>query len=220
MEGPVELRMPETLRSSLGLQFIDHASADMPPLAMLDPFPQWSVDEKTGECSYRCAEAKGVEFSTRVRPYEEEIFLEFRARNTSGKAIGNLWHQECLDVKDSPEFGMTEDIEHADDRRRSHPIADRDVIARVSEDGGRLLAMWWENAPIPIADSDIPCLHSGPGPWPTLAPGDEAVWRGKIYLMKNDPDALLRRRRGDGGEWLYPEITERLEQQRQEAQKQ
>jgi len=39
----------------------------------------------------------------------------------------------------------------------------------------------------------IPCLHAGPIRSASIQPSEEAVWRGSIYLMRNDPDLLLRR---------------------------
>ncbi|KKL67489.1 hypothetical protein LCGC14_2134480, partial [marine sediment metagenome] len=69
MNGPVTLRLPETLHSSLGLHFIDHNRRDMPPLSMLDPPPVWKLDKATGEIAYQCKTDRGVTFAARVRPY-------------------------------------------------------------------------------------------------------------------------------------------------------
>jgi hypothetical protein len=55
-----------------------------------------------------------------------------------------------------------------------------------------------------MSNSRIPCLHAGPAGGVSLAPGEEVVWRGTIYLMKNDPDQLLIRYKGDMGQWPYP----------------
>jgi hypothetical protein len=39
---------------------------------------------------------------------------------------------------------------------------------------------------------------------------EQAFWRGKIYLMPNDPESLLVRFNGDRGVWPYPEAPRTL----------
>ncbi|MBM4091758.1 MAG: hypothetical protein FJ276_20375, partial [Planctomycetes bacterium] len=72
-------------------------------------------------------------------------------------------------------------------------IADHGIAARVTRDGEHLAAVHWDSAPMVMSNSRIPCLHAGPAGGVSLDPGQEVVWRGTIYLMKNDPDQLLSR---------------------------
>ena len=72
-------------------------------------------------------------------------------------------------------------------------IADHGIVVRVTRDGEHLAAVHWDSAPMLMSNSRIPCLHAGPAGGVSLDPGQEVVWRGTIYLMKNDPDQLLRR---------------------------
>lgn len=75
-------------------------------------------------------------------------------------------------------------------------VADHDIVARKSLDGEHLVAIAWDDAPLYLmTNTRIPCLHAGPtsGTSVSLKPGQQAVWRGKIFLVKNDPGLLLDR---------------------------
>ncbi|HUU21502.1 MAG TPA: hypothetical protein VM389_03115 [Phycisphaerae bacterium] len=248
MKEPIRLRLPETLHSSLGLHFIDHDRKDMPPLSMLAKQPEWKADPATGEITYECTTAEGITFGGRVRPYEDEVYVEFRARNGTKKAIRNVFPQLCLSMAGSEQFGKTDDLspemtwiegkltslaattptpaqmgkapwihlattEAPQLRKYKHPtgiwwyvdqLADVPLMARRSADGKHLLAIWFEGAKAIMTNTRIPCMHSASPNVDKLAPGAEAVWRGKIYLMANDPEALKVRQTGDSGEWPYP----------------
>ena len=263
MKKPITLRLPETLHSSLGLLFIDHNRRDMPPLSWLDPFPAWKLDKDTGEVSYK-AVAEGVEFGARVRPYDEEIYIEFRVANRTDKTIERFYPQVCLSMKGSEHFGKPRDVTDtytwidgqwtslarttptAEQKgrppwlqvrtkdaapvrgKRENPdgwwivdqAADVPVLARVSPDGKRLLAIAWEGARAVSTNSRIPCLHSA-APWiGQVKPGQEVFWRGKIYLMDNDPKALMLRYKGDAGQWPYADRASRPRPGRGKSEKQ
>jgi len=248
MKKPVRLRFPETLRSSLGLHFIDHDRKDMPPLSMLDKLPRWKSNPATGEVSYECTTKEGITFGGRARPYEDEVYVEFRARNDTTKAIRNVHIQLCLSMAGSEQFGKALDLSpefawvggkftslakttptpeqmgkepwihlatKAFPRHRGykHPkgiwwfvdqLADVPLIARRGADGKGLLAIWFEGARSIMTNTRIPCMHSACPSVDQLGPGAEAVWRGKIYLMSDDPAALKLRQAGDSGRWPYP----------------
>ncbi len=249
MTGHLQMRFPETLHTSLGLHFIDHDRRDMPPLYMLEPFPKWQLDPATGEVSYRYVAKDGVEFGGRARPYEDEVFLEYRIKNNSDKLLHRVFAQMCLSLRPGDEFNTQNDVADtyawfdskwtslakttptAQEKGRKpwlqiltrkarkyrgkrdnkdgwwfvDQLADEGVIARASKDAKHLVAIAWEGATVISTNSRIPCLHAGPGGGVRLKPGQEVVWHGKIYLMKNDPKALLVRHTGDGGKWPYPD---------------
>jgi hypothetical protein len=75
-------------------------------------------------------------------------------------------------------------------------VADNDLIARENENEDHLVAIAWDDEPLYLmTNTRIPCLHAGPtsGTSAALKPGQKATWRGKVYLVRNDPDLLLER---------------------------
>jgi hypothetical protein len=122
-KGWMTLRFPETLRTSLGLHFIDHRRRDMPPRSMLDPMPAWQVNERTGEIRYEGRTPEGVEFSGRARPYDDEIVLEYRVKNESGSALSGAHVQMCLSLAGAEGLEEKHDVRNAftwvDGRSRS-----------------------------------------------------------------------------------------------------
>ena len=251
MEGALEMRFPETLRSSLGLHFIDHYRRDMPQLSPFPEQPTWERNDETGEIRYTCRTSEGVEFVGRARPYEEEIYLEFSVTNNTTDAIHGVSPQMCLSMAPSADFNQQGDLpgtfawfdsrwanlstttptpaekgrepwlqiltQSAGEYRgpRDNPDgwwfvdqkADFGIIARQSRDQRHLLAIAWQDAKALSTNTRIPCLHAGPGRPASLKPGEQAFWRGKIYLMSNDPESLLVRFNGDRGVWPYPEVA-------------
>ena len=245
------MRFPETLRSSLGLHFIDHNRRDMPQLSPLPKRPTWERDEETGQIRYTCRTSEGVEFGGRARPYEEEVYLEFWVTNNTAEAIHGVSPQMCLSMAPSTDFNRQSDLsgtfawfdgrwanlatttptpaekgrvpwlqiltQSAGEYRgpRDNPDgwwfvdqkADYGLIARQSPDKEHLLAIAWQGAIALSTNTRIPCLHAGPSRPASLIPGEQASWRGKIYLMANDPESLLVRFNGDRGLWPYPEAS-------------
>jgi len=110
MDGSLEMRFPETLRSSLGLHFIDHNRRDMPQLSPLPEPPTWERDDETGEIRYTCQTSEGVEFVGRARPYEEEIYMEFSVTNNTTDAIRGVSPQMCLSMAPSADFNRQGDL--------------------------------------------------------------------------------------------------------------
>jgi hypothetical protein len=88
-------------------------------------------------------------------------------------------------------------IEHADVNPR--PISpDRPLnglIGCFSEDGERLIATAWDKTH-ELFQGVIVCIHNDPHVG-GLKPGETKTLRGKIYFLKNDPPALLKRYRRD-----------------------
>ena len=109
MAEPVQLRLPETLQSSMGLHFIDHNRRDMPPLAPT-PQVQWTDDPRTGEVRYAAKSAEGIAWSARARAYDDEVYLEFTATNGTDKRLDWIVPQVCLSMRGSGDFGKVEDV--------------------------------------------------------------------------------------------------------------
>jgi hypothetical protein len=243
MEGYLEMRFPETLRSSLGLHFIDHDRPDMPPLSRLAHFPAWQRNAQTGALSYRAATKEGVEFSGLAVPEGESVRMEFRVKNATGRPLKNVSCQMCLVLTHAPAFAqklnltpfhawiggeftsldqtiptpleigrkpwillLTRDYAKRYRGPRQWPdgwwvvnqTADRSVLARISADKEHLVAVAWDETDSALmTNTMIPCLHAGPTRAATIAPSEEAVWRGSIYLIKNDPELLRTRHERD-----------------------
>jgi hypothetical protein len=71
------------------------------------------------------------------------------------------------------------------------------VIGVVSKDGKHLAALASDPAvPMSMSQWWIDCLHNNPNWHPAAAPA-ERVWRVKIYVLKNDSEALLVRVKTD-----------------------
>src|SRR5262249_3127021 len=66
-----------------------------------------------------------------------------------------------------------------------------DLIGCVSADNGNLLAMAWDQTQ-ELFQGVIVCLHNDPRVG-GLKAGETKKLHGKIYLLKNDPELLLKR---------------------------
>ena len=69
------------------------------------------------------------------------------------------------------------------------------LIGCISQDGKSLLAMAWDQTQ-ELFQGVIICLHNDPRVG-GLKPGETRKLHGKIYLLKNEPEALLKRYRRD-----------------------
>jgi hypothetical protein len=66
------------------------------------------------------------------------------------------------------------------------------VIGAVSRDGRYLAALANDSAGT-MCQAWHDCMHNNPAWLPTGGPPDQRTWRLKIYVMENDPAALLKR---------------------------
>ena len=66
------------------------------------------------------------------------------------------------------------------------------LIGTVSRDGKYLAALGSDSAPT-MCQAWHDCMHNNPAWLPTGGPPDQRTWRLKIYVMENDPAALLKR---------------------------
>jgi len=246
MNGPVELRMPETLQSNLGFHILDHYRTTIEPLSDPDPFPQWQRDETTGALSYSYTDKEGLEFGGRAEPGADEIHLTYYVKNHRSEPLHFVMPNMCLMLRYSPAFNRRHDLDElfmvfdgkyqslarttptpaemgrdpwllilTPQGKDSFPgpkvtstwwlvdqVADENLMAAESVDGKHLCGYTWDKpAQTLMCNCGNPCLHTGPGPVEELAPGAAHTWRGKIYLIENDPEALLARYRSDQAAW-------------------
>lgn len=128
----------------------------------------------------------GLEFSVRVAPEPGGARMELRLRNGSTRKLGGLWAQVCVMLKGAPGFNA-----QTKDNKVKFPEAG--VCAVRSDDGKRWIATvfekpkLWENPP-------CPCIHADPL-FPDLAPGEEALARGRLFYFEGeDLKAEIERR--------------------------
>ena len=79
------------------------------------------------------------------------------------------------------------------------------LMAATTRDGKYLVGYTWDREPVGLMSNvNNPCLHTGMGASPEIPPGGSFTWRGKIYLLPNTPDELLRRYHNDQSAWKKP----------------
>jgi hypothetical protein len=89
------------------------------------------------------------------------------------------------------------DTNDVNPRPLSPDVPVNDLIGCFSADGSKLLAMAWDHTQ-ELFQGVIVCIHNDPR-LGGLKPGEKKSLRGRIYFMKNDPEALLKRYRKDFG---------------------
>jgi hypothetical protein len=132
----------------------------------------------------------GLAFTVRVEPARDGALLELRLKNGTDRKLTGLRAQVCMMLKGAPGF-------NAQTRDNKLKIEDAGVCAVRSEDGMRWIATvfeksrLWENPP-------CPCIHSDPS-FVDLAPGEETVSRGRLFIYEGaDFQAEVGRRRAAG----------------------
>jgi hypothetical protein len=78
--------------------------------------------------------------------------------------------------------------------------ADVPLIATVSEDGGRVTALAFDNSYKIMTNADIPCIHADPM-FPDCPAGGTAQVRGKIYFVEGTLDDALALFARDFPQW-------------------
>ncbi len=106
MDGTIELRFPETLDSEKGMHFIDHYRADMLPLSEMETYPEWNVNESTGEISYSYTTKEGIEFGGIVNSTDDEVHIEFFVKNHTSEPVRKISPQICLALDNSNDFNQ------------------------------------------------------------------------------------------------------------------
>jgi hypothetical protein len=137
----------------------------------------------------------GLEFSVRVDPAPDGARMELRVKNGTSRRLTKLRAQVCVMLKGAPGF-------NAQTRENKVKLDASGVCAVRSEDGRRWIATvfekprLWENPP-------CPCIHADPS-FPDLAPGDEAVSRGRLFVYEGDDFEAEVARRVRAGRLIAP----------------
>ncbi len=104
MNGSVELRFPEVLRSSLGAIYIDHHSPENPIKDHFLAYPKWTRDEDTLEWSWSAKTKNGFEVTARALPRRDGARLSVEVTNRGDKTAGWMEMNPCLMLTGSPDF--------------------------------------------------------------------------------------------------------------------
>lgn len=136
--GRLVLRIPETLSCDLGLLFIDHVRADMPPVAAVERLPDWRRNDQTGALSYGLQLPNGVSFGASATPVDGRVDFDFWVRNETDKPLTRINTQFCLTQNTSPAFSQG------------------DLTRTYIHSGGRWLA---------LADTTHEVMNPDRGPW-------------------------------------------------------
>lgn len=119
------------------------------------------------------------------------------ARPSDDKENNPPWVQMYVGVWKTPRKPRPDSWADTSSDRYTVPIIgtvsrDRKYLVALAEDSADTMSQAWHD-----------CLHTSPKWQPENAPPSEQVWRMKIYLMENNPDALLARARKD-----FPKIDD------------
>lgn len=244
--GPIELRFPEVIRSSMGFHFLDNFSTTISPLNEWESFPQWQTNTDSGGLHYEFKTPEGLRFRGKATQVGDEVHLEFTVVNETGKTMDRVEANCCLDFNDCPELnakqqpeiifavldGKWDSFDHATPTAKeigrkpwflslraeaakttSLPrvsptwwMTDQhhteNLMGAVTRDRRHLVGYTWSVEPVGLmSNCGNPCLHTGMGESPEIAPGKSFTWWGKIYFLKNDLGELLKRYRADQARW-------------------
>lgn len=146
--------------------------------------------EANGVLTSRRTLPDGLAFSVRVEPDKDGARMELLLKNGTDRKLTGLMAQVCVMLKGAPGFNA-----QTKDNKATFPGTG--VCAVRSEDGKRWIATvfekpkLWENPP-------CPCIHADPL-FPDLAPGEETVSRGRVFIFEGeDLQAEIERRAAAG----------------------
>ncbi len=148
-----------------------------------------------GSLSSRRLLPDGLEFSVRVEATWDGARMELRLKNGTSRPVTKPRAQVCVMLKGAPGF-------NAQTRENKRKLEASGVCAVRSDDGKRWIAtvfekpQLWENPP-------CPCIHSDPS-FPDLAPGEEAVSRGRLFVYEGDDFEAEVARRAQAGRLYVP----------------
>jgi hypothetical protein len=102
--GPIELRFPEVLNSSMGYHFLDNYAADLTPIHEWDVFPEWKTNASRDALSYDFLTPEGLRITAAATAVNDEVHLELTVANETEESISNIQANCCLTFHDCPEL--------------------------------------------------------------------------------------------------------------------
>jgi len=173
--GYIVVDLPEAVWTNLGLTFLAHTHIptiwDKAGIKLRDI--DWTR-KSGGELEERRVLPNGIVLATRVLPRRRFVDMEFRLKNGTSRTLSNIRVQICVMLKGAPDF---------DALTNANKIMVDELAAVRSKDGRRWIGAAWDYGK-PWANPQVPCMHSDPHFPGELAPGAEAVARGRIFFYE------------------------------------
>lgn len=212
------LDFPEAIFSSLGLLYLSHDNPKYPVVFPYLPKVPWRLTNK-GICFERRL-PNGLVFGGSLQTADPSaVEMELFLHNGTPQPINDIRLQTCAYLRGIREFSafeMSNKYVHVPDAgwipfetalsgttttgqyhlgwRQGPKMADLPVMATVSQQGDRIVAMtWFENTYSLIGNPNHPCMHADPF-FPDLAPEQEARIHGELLFFEGSLDAF--------GEWF------------------
>ena len=71
---------------------------------------------------------------------------------------------------------------------------DLPILVRETADRRHLVAISWGRKSVRrlMTNTHIPCLHTDPLEYSALPPGESRTWHGRIFMLENDPQKLMK----------------------------
>jgi hypothetical protein len=189
--GYVVIDFPEAVWEAKELVYLAHTHIETRWDKQGVKLPRMDWTRKAdGSLEERRVHPDGLEWTARVVPRRDGADLELRLKNGSKGKLTGLRAQVCVLLKGAPGFD-------AQENGNKLKFEAEGVCAVRSADGARWIATvferprLWENKP-------CPCIHADPF-FPDLAPGEEALSRGRVFVWEGeDLGAEVSRRAREG----------------------
>ncbi len=210
----VWLDFPEAIFTSQGLIFLSHINPGVPSVYTDLPKVTWQAAPNGLCCERRLP--NGVVFGGELtRADEGAVKLRLHLENGTDAPLNNISLQTCVFLRacrEFADFSLDNKFVHVPAKgwmpypeakalgaengqislgwRRGPRTADWPVMAVMSNQAPRLLAMTWHDHTLSlVGNPNHPCLHADPF-MPDLAPGQRAEIRGTLLFLEGTLDSL------------------------------
>ncbi|GAB4136429.1 MAG: hypothetical protein Tsb009_03470 [Planctomycetaceae bacterium] len=173
----VVVDLPEAIRRNNerthGLLYLAHThvptmwTKQKKPLKKLE----WT-HQKDGSLVMERTLPNGVKFGTKVIPAKNEVRMEMWLTNGSKEPLSNLRVQNCIMLKDAPEFAQ---------RNNENKVVRAPYVAARSQAGNRWIITAWTPNKVTWANPPCPCMHIDPY-FPDCKPGETKRIHGRIWF--------------------------------------
>lgn len=203
------LDFPEAVFSNQGLLYLSHVN---PPIqTVFSDLPAVPWRPVPAGIAFDRTLPNGVAFGGSVtRANANTVALELHLENGSAQPLTNITLQTCVflrGIKEFADYTRANKFVHLAERgwvsvqdtsalpensgpyrvgwrRSGKRLADWPVLATVSNQGGRLVAMTWQQDTLSlVSNPNHPCMHADPQ-FKDLTPGQRASIRGKLLFFE------------------------------------
>ena len=206
----VWLDFPEAVFTERGLWYLSHVNPSFPKVHDDPPAVEWQMEHDG--IAYQRSFPDGVVLRGWAGVVSERaVRLRLTLVNGSNQPLTRITLQTCLFLRAAAEFnrltldnkvvrvpgrgwlpfGLATMAERAEGSYRlgwrgGRPLAELPIIACLSSEAPRLVAMTWHRDTLSlVGNPNHPCLHADPC-FPDLAPGQEATIHGHVFFHEGD----------------------------------